>query len=60
MVSLLMFRKSPLGKAFQEGAMLKVPRIMDFQDVAQWQNNKLDRKDSSRMVSQQISSYSDI
>ncbi|KAL9100673.1 MAG: hypothetical protein Q9163_003980 [Psora crenata] len=24
-------------------------RIMDFQDVAQWQNNKLDRKESSRM-----------
>ncbi len=24
-------------------------RIMDFQDVAHWENNKLDRKDSSRM-----------
>ena len=24
-------------------------RIMDFQDVNQWQNNKLDRKESSRM-----------
>ena len=29
--------------------MLILIRVMDFQDVSHWQNNKLDRKNSSRM-----------
>lgn len=28
---------------------LTIPRIMDFQDVSNWENNKLNRKESSRM-----------
>ena len=31
-------------------SLLTCDSVMDFHDVNQWQNNKLDRKESSRMV----------
>lgn len=40
---------SNLEYSFFPGQDFNNARIMDFQDVAQWQNNKLQRKDSARM-----------